>query len=81
MPPRIDPTKVVKHNHHLDEHWPGVVHSTWTLFGKLKLRRERTYTEPTNRNLRAVAYQLWLAGGDSTGGVRIERRSPRTRHW
>lgn len=72
--PRIEPTKTVRHGRHLDEFWPGVVHSTWTLRGFVTIKRERKYNDPSNRNLVKESWQTVVKLGSRAFGTRYERK-------
>ena len=78
--PRIQPIKTIRHKRHLDEYWPGLIYSTWSL-GNLRIRRERRYSDRYHKDLKSVTWQLWYGGHSTTSGFRVERRAPYTRNW
>jgi len=63
----------VKHGRHIDEFWPGTVHSTWEFGKRFKIRRERTYSDPNNNALVKEAWIVMWNIGSHRGGWKCER--------
>lgn len=69
---QLKPDNEVKHGKHVDKFWPGVVHSVWSL-PLAELRRERTYKERNNMDLRAESWLIILRIGRHKLGLKWER--------
>jgi hypothetical protein len=81
--PRIEPDRFEQHGHHIDEWWPGLLHSTWSYFnGRVKVRRERRYNHRDHKGIKAVSYEARFKFGNRTSaGLKVQRLAPRSNHW
>ena len=85
---RIPPDKTVRHGHHFDYYWPGLVQSVWATpptrlrkrrgkkpqikYGFLRITRDREYFDKHHQHPKQTAWSVILFGKGIRLGLKIE---------